>query len=264
MNDSTGIPSAPFLPYLRRTLAVAALLLPLTSSAIVGGADTPVGRYPFAASIQFKETGSTPLQRNGCGASLIASDWVLTAAHCLLDTEPSDIEVIVGRTRLSDASQGQVLSVRRIFIHPDFPRTLAPDVALIKLDRVATGIIPIKLTTPGETLEDRRKHLNAIGWGNTARIPPDMRPDTLQQGRLPRMTDTQCSAIVPNLNLRNSFCIGADGLIPDSGDSGGPVFIKQRNKGYVQLGVVSQGIVIARLSNPVVADFIRNTMDGQH
>lgn len=253
MNDSTG--------YLKKCLAVAMLIVPITSSAVVGGADTPVGRYPFAASIQFKQEGSTPLQRHGCGASLIASDWVLTAAHCLLDTEPSDIEVIVGRTRLSNAQQGQVLSVQRIVIHPDFPRTLAPDVALLKLDRAAIGITPIKVTTPDDTFEGRLKHLNVIGWGNAARNPPDVRPDILQRGRLPRITDTQCSTLVPNLNLRNSFCIGADGLIPDSGDSGGPVFIKRRNKGYVQLGVVSQGIVIARLSNPVVADFIRKTLD---
>lgn len=253
-----------FIRPFKKGLAVATLMVPLASNAIVGGADTPDGKYPFVASIQFKDEGTTPLQRHGCGASLIANDWVLTAAHCLVGTAPSNIDVIVGRTRLNDRRQGQVLRVQRIVLHPDFLSTLAPDVALLKLDRAATGIPPINLVPRENPLENSLKRINVIGWGNTARAPaPDVRPEILQQGKLPRMDDAQCTAIVPNLILQNSFCIGADGWIPDAGDSGGPVFTKRLRKGYVQVGVVSQGIVIARLSNPSVADFIRKTLDEQ-
>lgn len=75
------------------------------------------------------------------------------------------------------------------------------------------------------------------------------------------MPDAQCTSLAPSVNLQNTFCIGADGLIPDSGDSGSPVFVKTAKRGFVQLGVVSQGVLIARLSNPKIADFIRETLN---
>ncbi|WP_339439059.1 MULTISPECIES: S1 family peptidase [unclassified Pseudomonas] len=205
---------------------------------------------PFMASLQFKAAGTTSLERHGYGAALVAPRWVLTAAHCLVNTQPADVEVILGRTQLSNTLQGHTVGVQQIALHPEFLRSLTLDVALLKLDRDITDIQAITLVTREEGLEDRIKRPTALGWGNTARNPaPDAQPDHLQRAHLPRMTDALCTSLAPNVNLQNTFCVGADGLIPDSGDSGGPVFTKHPKRGFVQLGVVSQSVLIARLSH---------------
>nr|BAB25416.1 unnamed protein product [Mus musculus] len=48
---------------------------PRTSGRIVSGQDAQLGRWPWQVSV--RENGA-----HVCGGSLIAEDWVLTAAHC--------------------------------------------------------------------------------------------------------------------------------------------------------------------------------------
>jgi len=59
------------------------------------------GEYPYAVSLQ-DEKGPY------CGASLIAPDMLLTAAHC---KQNKSIKAVIGRYDLRDTSVGDVVDV---------------------------------------------------------------------------------------------------------------------------------------------------------
>src|SRR3712207_5903034 len=90
---------------------------------LVGGSTVPSSdKYPWIAAIldvNRKVPGGTDQDMQICGASLIDSDSVLTAAHCI-NTAPRYLRVVLGRAQLS-ASGGEVRQVLRTYKHPNYP-----------------------------------------------------------------------------------------------------------------------------------------------
>jgi trypsin len=122
----------PFARTLARLTAASLLLAggaiaAAPAEAIVGGSTASEGEFPFMASIQTK--GADGTSGHFCGGSVIGTRWVLTAAHCLVDTKARDIQVAVGRTNIDDLSTGQTLKVKRIVVHPDYEDTGTFDAA---------------------------------------------------------------------------------------------------------------------------------------
>ncbi|MBK8799067.1 MAG: serine protease [Anaerolineales bacterium] len=147
-------------------LVVAALLLaPATIShaqsddggvapAIVGGQEATPGEYPWQA---FVEIGDDNIGYYMCGGSLIAPQWVLTAAHCV-DLEvaeasaivlPSQVTVYLGKHNMTipEPTQ-QIKRVARVIAYPNYnPNNSDGDLALLELTTPATlnsrvGVIP--------------------------------------------------------------------------------------------------------------------------
>jgi secreted trypsin-like serine protease len=117
---------------------------------IVGGSFVPNGSYPWTAAL-LTSSGS-----QFCGGSLIASKWVLTAAHC----SASAASVRVGS--VDRTSGGQVIRVVRKINHPNYNGQ--NDIALLELASPVSGITPIARGTSTPAVGSS---IRLLGWGQT-------------------------------------------------------------------------------------------------
>jgi trypsin len=246
------------------TLVGAGALAP--ASAIVGGSTVPDDRYAFMASVQTK--GSSGSDGHFCGGSVIAARWVLTAAHCMVDEKPGDLQVAVGRTDLEDSSAGQTVGVDRVVVHPDYADTGTFDAALIHTT-AAMSAPTIALAPLGDDqLEQSGAALTVAGWGTEFFGSPII-PSRLKSVDVEAVADADCTT-----NGMMGFApdseICAESLGGDScqGDSGGPLFGNLADGRRVQVGIVSYGLgcavpefpgVYGEVNNPSIHDFITST-----
>jgi hypothetical protein len=90
---------------------------PLYSWRVVGGTTASAGQYPFIISLR------TIFNSHTCGGSLIANNWVVTAAHCVYNSSPSSYSVVAGINQLNSNSGVQV-GVAEIIVHPNYNQNL--------------------------------------------------------------------------------------------------------------------------------------------
>ena len=235
---------------------------------IIGGEPTDFGEYPFMVALLFEPTEGTDFQKQYCGGSLIASRWVLTAAHCVDFLEsPEEVVVAVGRTNL-DSTEGVRIAVRDFYIHPDYdPNIISPDVALLELARPVRGIEPIQLASVGDdTFEAAGTLLTVIGWGNTSTTGQASFPDALREVVVPVVSDAECDFQYQGfITVETQLCAGAKGVDSCGGDSGGPLFATTSSGDVIQIGIVSYGFFCAKqhhagvyteVNSPTVREFI--------
>ncbi|XP_032429416.1 tryptase-like [Xiphophorus hellerii] len=222
---------------------------------IVGGQDASPGRWPWQVSLQRKGFGN-PFHQ--CGGSLITKNWVLTAAHCVSGTRPSDLQVSLGRHQLQGGNTNtQVnMGVAQIFVHPGYGSKTFNDIALLRLSspvQFTDYIRPVCLAASGSRFNNGTVSW-VTGWGNVAEEVPLPPPQTLQEVKVPVIGNRQCSCSYGNgVITDNMICSGvlSGGKDACQGDSGGPMVNEQRSR-WIQSGVVSFGLGCARPNLPGV------------
>ncbi|KYO22481.1 transmembrane protease serine 7 isoform D [Alligator mississippiensis] len=98
---------------------------------IIGGSDTEEGEWPWQVSLHFVGVPH-------CGASVIAREWLVSAAHCFQGTRLSDPRAWTAHLGMRTQGKAKfVSSVRRIIVHEYYnSRNYDYDIALLQVSVV--------------------------------------------------------------------------------------------------------------------------------
>ncbi|PKM12537.1 MAG: hypothetical protein CVV13_04815 [Gammaproteobacteria bacterium HGW-Gammaproteobacteria-3] len=211
---------------------------PAPTLKIIGGKNAKAGAWPWMTALVFR--GSDAFLGQFCGGTLVAPDWVLTAAHCVHKLTPAQLDALVGRTDL-DATDGERIAVIEIVIHPNFnPGPLYDnDIALLKLQHPA-AVAPVQTLDHFSVQDDPGETAIVLGWGALSGASPPFFPTILQQVPIPIAAPEQCGFDI----IDTMLCAGYKGSDRDTcaGDSGGPLLVFDTESGiWRQAGITSFG-----------------------
>eukprot|EP00794_Sanderia_malayensis_P000457 gene457-1099_t len=220
-----------------------------TRQRIIGGRLAGAGAHPWIAMLW-----SQKYKKLFCGGSLIADQWVLTAAHCIPATRSDigDIRVKFGKTNTKRVEpHEQIKQVVKLYRHSNFnPSTFDSDVALLKLDSPVTitdYVIPICLPYEDDDFKLLKTDASVMlsGWGskNLRQVEKQKFSRKLLEVEVPVADTIDCKRKMTSPITGNMFCAGAEARGDTcKGDSGGPVTIRNaKTKRHVQVGIVSWG-----------------------
>ncbi|XP_053311775.1 chymotrypsin-like elastase family member 1 [Spea bombifrons] len=192
---------------------------------VVGGSNAVKNAWPWQISLQYQSGSSW---YHTCGGTLIRSNRVLTAAHCV--DRVMTFRVVLGEHNLSqnDGTE-QFISVSRIVKHASWnPNNVAGgyDIAILYLASSAVLNSYVKLAalpSDGAVLANNYG-CTITGWGRTS--SNGSLPSILQQAPLPVVAHSTCSSgsYWGSTVKTTMVCAGGDGVRSGcQGDSGGPL-----------------------------------------
>ena len=221
---------------------------------VVNGTDVPDLRYPWMAAVYFR-VGFGNSFSQGCGGSLISDRWVVSAAHCFVDSRTGrqrgadEVALLLGTPALVP-SDGIVSRVSRVIVHPNYsPAANLNDIALLELPD-AIPLEPIALSSTANPVPDDGEIATVAGWGATSENGGGS--FQLQETDLPIVSTNNCRSLYGSIiNGPAHLCAGGQRTDACFGDSGGPLMVARGNQ-LVQAGVVSFGFGCARPGLPAV------------
>jgi len=205
--------------------------VPLNEQAnrITNGYPAARGQFPWQVALHVNNAWF-------CGGSLISSQWVLTAGHCIGTT----YQVVLGANRYDGSESGSLIASSTFSIqHPQYDQN--NDIGVVRLDspvNFTNYISPIRLRNiPGDLAG---APVRVSGWGITS-DNSGLSP-TLNYVDLTVITNAECAAVFGNAITDVKICTSTPGgQSTCSGDSGGPLIYLESDGIYTEVGIVSFG-----------------------
>ena len=235
---------------------------------IVGGTAAPDGKYPW----QVRLYSNMDDEVGFCGGSIIAPQWILTAGHCLIDSDA----VVVGYGS-NDRTKTKKIDSEMVIVHPGYIAGEKADLALVKLKQPIPDAVPIGFADAAkeQALMPAGAPVTVTGWGaiwdfqafqNAVDVMAGRKsvsekklltneeleaPRKLHEVDIEVIDPKECKAVYELLQVPD-FVIGDTEICATSpsggkdscfGDSGGPLIVANKGygSGYTQVGIVSWG-----------------------
>ena len=228
------------------------------SARIINGGDIAISQAPWQVALVVPSVPDN-YEAQFCGGSLVSATAVVTAAHCIIDPDPTSLQVLAGVGNLSEATTR--IGVSAITLYPTYDAvTKDNDIAVLTLqspvDLSGSTRRAIALPSPvsfSPTIWPAAGTPSFVtGWGNTSQIGESF-PYQLQGVTVNVLTgplSSTCGSYGSAYDRESMLCAANTSPDRDScqGDSGGPLAINESGT-WTLAGVVSWGIGCADMPN---------------
>ncbi|KAK7482286.1 hypothetical protein BaRGS_00026414 [Batillaria attramentaria] len=181
---------------------------------VVGGEPTTTVEFPWTALLMSVAT-TTPV----CGGAILASDVVLTAAHCFTGLAPNEVYLRAGRDSVYSIGQYQtgIINIKTLVIHEGFRQsTYENDIAIIQLNKhiaFSDGIKPVCFPNASHSMPPGTI-CELAGYGDTLGTGTENR---LNKIKVPIVDDHSCTDwLSPDYKPAVSICAGYQDGGPDT------------------------------------------------
>ncbi|KAI1901130.1 hypothetical protein AGOR_G00057030 [Albula goreensis] len=234
-----------------------------------GGQESDITAQPWQAAItSYSRRSREHVFR--CGGVLIASCWVLSAAHCF-PTNPSEIgklQVTLGRTfRKENSSSEQIFNVEKYWLHEKFdPETYDNDIAILKLETDigicaidSPEVLPACLPDPSLVLPSWTE-CEISGYGKEHEFSA-FYSERVKRGHVRLWPQERCipEKLAGRMVTENMLCAGDTRGLDDAckGDSGGPLVCSKDGR-MTLMGIISWGDGCGKKDTPGVYTRVTN------
>lgn len=194
------------------------------SSRIYKGNSSVRGQFPYFVFLDILK----PNDGGFCGGSLLTNQFILTAAHCVINATKITIHLGAWESynQFEYTRQTVFAYSDNVIMHPNFDFMMAKyDVALIKLQasiQFTDYIQPIRLMNKCQPLENM--DVTVIGNGQVSHNSEWPFSTVLQYARLKIISTEKCKKDFPRILSDHMFCAAStEYRSVNIGDSGGPV-----------------------------------------